>query len=217
MLAEITAQHAEILGRPDLQLDRAKITSELWSFGSAMERFVRNGTITSLDALVNMSIVAAILTRYNAALFVGVMADVLLGFSGDNVPQILWNRLNASQHLGGFNSSGFHSDYQDPDPTNNQVYHFWFSVLLGFNSPRVAAVEATAHETRYPLIGGGGDSINDWRLSVIGTRVGAWLQNGNLTVDMAPGWMRYALSHPFPGCGGAIDASPIFEFPVCTR
>ncbi len=107
-----------------------------------------------------------------------------------------------------FNSTGFGSFYGDPSITNNQVNHFWFFVHAGYQfgateeGIREGGMDmlywlAELHEMDVPFVGaaGGGGSIQDYRLSLLGINVGIALRLGILQPDQLGNWLDYALGH----------------------
>lgn len=162
--------------------------------------------MTSLEALGRIADVGAVLANNNAAMFVDVMTEVLMGFRGDASVLRNWgiSFLGKSAYWVGdvFTDSGFHPGYQDND---NQVYHFWFYVAVAFQHGwDVAIYGNTNHESWVNFTFWekftGGESVMDWKLGYMGALLGDALRKSYVDVGSVGTWVMNNLSQPFTAC-----------------
>jgi hypothetical protein len=115
------------------------------------------------------------LSRNRTPVFMEDVSAVLSGHTID-LGEYLGKRepdkpTEGSYYVGYEGSLGLKSRFRDPDPTNEQVHHFWFYVQLAYETEGVVALAANIfHEGYWKQ---SGRSLADYRLGRAGQRLGS--------------------------------------------
>jgi RHS repeat-associated protein len=181
----------------------------LLNYANNLATWARNGWLTDLDALGQLSDFAVSLIPSGASnrtlAYVNDMSSVLIGAEGVNV---LLKSLIADYDAPNFGDTGFHRDYQD---RQNQLYHFWAYVTTVANGNNLGGwfmgiAGNGGHEMFDPgeafrklKTGNSGMSWEDYCLALTGMSLGQKLATGAVSIEQADDWMRGALSTEYPG------------------
>ncbi|MBK6645473.1 MAG: hypothetical protein IPG44_06920 [Anaerolineales bacterium] len=173
---------------------------------------ISKGEIDDLDALASLADYAVSLTPDCAECVIDNLGAVLVGHSnGDDIDNYAWEELmvqsgNHTRDLWFLNSipfsqNGYDNIFQDPTGPGNQAYHFWFYVMVGYQSgSTIGNIGVDAHED-FLSRGAAGRSEQDRYLGYEGVNLGVSIKAGTVDINNLGNYIRERLS---PGSATAL-------------
>jgi hypothetical protein len=167
---------------------------------------------SSVECLARSAERAAILSKGNVFWFMMLM-NAVFGHSGTGMGRIddegkglpfVQSRVTVYSTSGSFLSDGFSFQYHDPDPTNDQVHHFWYYVQLAFFDEIFVHGAAPIGNAYHESPSQPGSSQQDFLLGQAGIEIGRSIGRGLSPYHVAsairalgePGWGPYELYLP---------------------